>query len=249
MRILIYPYKMYSKSGKILASALNTKRLRPEGRYRSRYYDLVINWGNTTIPYWYARILNKPEAVKKATNKLESFKLFKQHNVPTPEWTEDFEEAKNWVQQGNEVYCRQDLSGHSGSGIVVCSTVETMVSAPLFTKRVKAKYEFRVHVFKGQVIDFQQKKRRNGVETSGRIRNHGHGYIYARSEVCLPSSVENTSISAVAALGLDFGAVDIGYKASTEEAFAYEVNTAPGLVGTTIDRYKQAILSLENQNV
>ncbi len=242
MRILVYPYKLGSKSSKALAQALNSIRIRPYGRYRARYYDTVINWGNTTIPYWGGNILNKPENVALATSKLTTFQKFQEHNVPCPDWTTDKQTAKQWITEGHEVYARTQLSGHSGSGIVVCSDPNNLTHAKLYTKRVKAKYEFRVHVFKGKVIDFQQKKRRNGAEANPYIRNHSNGYVYARSDVALPEVVAQAATKAVSALSLDFGAVDIGYVSLHNTAYCYEVNTAPGLENTTISKYKAAIL-------
>jgi D-alanine-D-alanine ligase-like ATP-grasp enzyme len=36
---------------------------------------------------------------------------------------------------------------------------------------------------------------------------------------------------------LDFGAVDIIYNAKRNECYVLEVNTAPGLEGTTVEKY------------
>jgi glutathione synthase/RimK-type ligase-like ATP-grasp enzyme len=38
-------------------------------------------------------------------------------------------------------------------------------------------------------------------------------------------------------LGLDFGAVDIGHRIIDNKVFVFEVNTAPGIEGTTLQRY------------
>lgn len=245
MRIIFYPYKMKSKSAKLLARRFQTVRVLPFGRYRSRYHDVVVNWGNSTIPFWGAKVLNKPEAVAISINKLKTFQKLQLKEVPTPEWTTSYETANQWLQEGHKVYARTVLSGHSGNGIVVCSinSGSPLVNAPLYTKRVKAKHEYRVHVFNGSIIDQQQKKRRNGVETTGLIRNHMNGYVFARQDVVLPEIVKSTAIAAVAALRLDFGAVDIGYVERDDKAFVYEINSAPGIEGTTIDRYEQAILN------
>jgi len=240
MRLFVYPYKLNSVSGRVLARALDTKRLRSDGKYRAKWADIVINWGNSTIPVWYARILNQPEAVKRSVNKLRTFSYLSDKGISTPEWKCNIQEAQQWAAEGHIVYCRTHLSGHSGSGIVIATTPDQVVPAPLYTKQVKASHEYRVHVFKGEVIDFQQKKRRNGAESNPLIRNHGNGYVYARNGVDLPDSTKHTAIAAVAALGLDFGAVDIAYVEDNDTSYVYEVNTAPGLVGTTISKYTEA---------
>jgi glutathione synthase/RimK-type ligase-like ATP-grasp enzyme len=128
--------------------------------------------------------------------------------------------------------------GHSGQGIETVSEGE-LPDAPLYTKRAKRKAEYRVHVLRGTIIDIQQKKRRNGSDRGALVWNHGTGYVYCREGVECPDNVKNTAILAVASLGLDFGAVDM-ILSKQDEALVLEVNTAPGLVGTTISKYKEA---------
>jgi len=193
-------------------------------------------WSNTELFSWML-----PEESKQPF----TFEKLKEHNVSTPDWTTQHETALQWIQEGHQVYSRTVLSGHSGNGIFVSSTPEGLVPAGLYTKRVKAKYEYRVHVWKGEVIDFQQKKRRNGVESNFLIRNHTNGYVFARGDVELPEMVKSESIAAISALGLDFGAVDIGYVERDNKAFVYEVNTAPGIEGTTVSRYQNVINNLK----
>jgi hypothetical protein len=245
MRIILYPYKMYSSSAKKLANALNSQRIFPHGRYRALWNDMVVNWGNSTIPTWYGRILNSPDKVANATNKLKTFRLLQEHSVRTPTFTEHRTDAQSWIREGATVYCRTKLGGHSGSGIIIANSEGTdVVDAPLYTYRVKAKKEYRVHVFKGRLLDFQQKKRRNGVETNNLIRNHRNGYVFTREGVILPTDVGVQAINAVNALGLDFGAVDIGYVEREDKAYVYEVNTAPGLENSTIELYSNAIMEI-----
>jgi glutathione synthase/RimK-type ligase-like ATP-grasp enzyme len=153
-------------------------------------------------------------------------------------------EALFWIENGKKVVCRTLLTGHSGNGIVIASTAEEVVEAPLYTEFINKDKEFRVHVFNGAIIDFQQKKKRNGVEANGDIRNHGNGWVYARSDVTLPPLVAEQSIKAVSSLRLDFGAVDI-CTSLEGGVFVFEVNTAPGLEGTTLAKYVEAIKKYE----
>jgi glutathione synthase/RimK-type ligase-like ATP-grasp enzyme len=183
--------------------------------------------------------LNKHEAIALAANKLKTFETLAAANFEhLPSWCTGIMQAVNWIEDGHKVYCRTSLTGHSGSGIVIASTTNELVQAPLYTQATKHKYEFRVHVFKGKVIDVQQKKKRldyTGPNTG--IRNHSNGYIYARVDVNVPEILLSSSIQAVSLLGLDFGAVDVGYRERDSRVFIFEINTAPGLVGTTLDKY------------
>jgi D-alanine-D-alanine ligase-like ATP-grasp enzyme len=98
-------------------------------------------------------------------------------------------------------------------------------------------------VWDGNIIDIQEKKRKKETpddQVNWQIRNHDNGFIFARSEVAPPRCILDYSLAAVSALGLDFGAVDLGYNVKREEAVVYEVNTAPGLEGSTLDAYFEA---------
>lgn len=119
-----------------------------------------------------------------------------------------------------------------------------IVEAPLYTKYIKKANEYRIHVFDGVVIDIQQKRKRQEIpneEINYQIRNHTNGWVYCHDNVQCPSIAVDNAIRAVAVLGLDFGAVDVGYNDNNEAACVYEVNTAPGLEGTTLEKYREAL--------
>jgi glutathione synthase/RimK-type ligase-like ATP-grasp enzyme len=65
--------------------------------------------------------------------------------------------------------------------------------------------------------------------------------VYARAEILPPEELLSSACKAVNLLGLDFGAVDIGHRLIDNKFFVFEVNTAPGLEGTTLDKYAKAI--------
>lgn len=143
------------------------------------------------------------------------------------------------------VVCRTLLRGHSGRGIVIADDVSELVQAPLYTQYIKKQSEYRVHVFFGEVIDIQKKMRRSDTpdsEVDWRVRNHSNGFVYGRDEVRLPDGAQQLCIEAVSALGLDFGAVDIIHNAHYDEYYVLEVNTAPGLSGTTLEVYTDAFI-------
>jgi hypothetical protein len=99
-------------------------------------------------------------------------------------------------------------------------------------------------VFDGRAIDVQQKRRRReDDDVNYQIRNADNGWVYCRGGVVAPQCVVDAAISAVAALGLDFGAADVGYNMHYNLATVYEVNTAPGLEGHTLDVYRNALMA------
>lgn len=246
MPIKIAPYKLGSKSAKLLANKLGVLRVRDS--YTPKLRDTIINWGKSNLITSYpANVINNPNAVRIASNKLLTYQTLDDGEVTyLPEWTTSKLEAEQWITEGYKVYCRTTLTGHSGSGIVIASTIDELVTAPLYTRNSKSKYEYRVHVFKGNVIDVQQKKKRSdweGTSIPG-IRNFANGWVYAREGVECNSFVTDAAIHAVKTIGLDFGAVDIAYNQHDGKVTLYEVNTAPGIEGTTLDNYAQAFKEL-----
>jgi glutathione synthase/RimK-type ligase-like ATP-grasp enzyme len=240
----IIPYKIGSQSASILAEVLGIWRVNPKKTTRVKT-DTLINWGCSQIvrPIQCKTILNLPEYVTLASNKLSSFKEFKQAGVPTPEWTEDRVEAIKALANGRTICVRHKLNGHSGEGLQLVAPGEELPEAPLYTTYIPKDEEYRVHVFDGRVIFTQRKARKLEVpdeEVNWKVRNLAGGFIYANQAVELSPIAADIAVDAVNALGLDFGAVDIIYNKRRDAYYVLEVNTAPGLSGSTLDAYVEA---------
>lgn len=242
----IYAYKTGSKSARALADALGIKIVKHEGKRLNMRGSTLINWGASGVARDIVNktILNAPEAIARASNKLKTFELFKEHGVPSPEWTTDVDVAAEWVNQGFSAVQRNKLTGHSGEGIEIIEPAEGpggLTKAPLYTKYVKKDQEYRIHVFRGEIIFQQRKARKKEVpdeEVNWKVRNLAGGFIFANVDVVAPDSVCRAALAAVDALGLDFGAVDV-ITNKKGEAFALEVNTACGLEGSTLEAYRK----------
>jgi glutathione synthase/RimK-type ligase-like ATP-grasp enzyme len=172
-----------------------------------------------------------------ASNKIRTFSTWANAGVSCPEWTTDPNVAHTWYDDGNTVFARTRLQGHSGDGIIILDGSNDFVMAPLYTKYIKKKKEFRVHVFNKKVIDIQEKRRSMGSDAGFLIRNHANGFVFCRDDIVEPSDLRDVAIQAVTSLGLDFGAADIIYNEHYNKCYALEVNTAPGLEGTTLQSY------------
>lgn len=243
MSLKLFPYKPSSVSAKRLARRLGI--LRVSQFYNAKRKDVIINWGASHPPQFKSMLhdLNKHEAIALACNKLNTFtELDCKGFGQIPQYTILKDVAKQWCNEGETVYCRTKVSSHSGNGIVICNDANALPNAPLYTVKANHKHEYRVHVFKGEVLYVQQKKKRLGstIRNSG-IRNHGNDWVY-----CIPTDTPSelllsSCVRAVQLLGLDFGAVDIGHRIRDNRFFVFEVNTAPGLEGTTLDKYAKAI--------
>ena len=239
-RVRVLPYKSYSKSAKALARALPCKRLIVDpdrSRFKRRQRDVVINWGNSTQAHR-ATLNGASEALLRATNKLAFFQHFQSKDYVPQFWTNQ----EDIPDEAFPVVCRTVLSGHSGSGIVLARIRSELVPAPLYVKYVPKTEEYRIHVGRltdgsTTIIGVQQKKRRlNHDQPNWQIRNYGNGFTYAREGVDPPARVLDVAHDCLLHCGLDFGAVDVGYH-EKYGVFVYEINTAPGLEGSTLDDY------------
>lgn len=241
----IYSYNPGSESAKALAEALGIKRIKHEGKDLNLKQSILINWGASKIErvmHGIKQILNMPECVAKATNKLHTFKALEEAEVSIPEFTTNKEEAIGFLQDGKDraIVCRTKLTGHSGEGIVIAETAEQVVDAPLYTLYIKKKEEYRIHVMHGEAFFVQRKARKLEVaddQVNWKVRNLAGGFIFANKDVEVAEEAKQQAIMAVDALGLDFGAVDIIWNEKENKYYVLEVNTACGLEGTTLEKY------------
>ena len=256
MKTFLLPYKAESNSAKALGQALNIKRIKLEN---SKFVDspnkIVINWGNSKSNYKLAKYINHPRYVGIASNKLKFFQTIEEYNmhceeehkVNIPEWTQSADIAQDWLNNESDVICRHTLTGHSGEGIELIHFDEHVSDLPppakLYTKYVKKRDEYRIHILNGIVFDVQKKasRRTHATPTNYQIRNHDNGFVFIRHRVDPPQDVINQARLAVNVVGLHFGAVDVIWNEKKQYACVLEINTACGLQNTTLRRYRNSL--------
>lgn len=251
--MFLFSYKFGSRSARALSQAANLKRIRHVGsRFRPNPNKTILNWGSSTLPDGFnaCSIINTPEAVARASNKLRFFEFLEELDVRTPDVALSAGEVLLDIEdKPTDKVCwlaRTVLEGNSGAGIeLIYGGQEDIPEARLYTKYVPKQDEYRVHVFNGRVLKVQRKARRHDVpddEVNWQVRNHSNGFIFAANEDHeAPEDVTNQSVACVRELGLDFGAVDVVWNDRKGEAYVLEVNTAPGLEGDTLGRYVEAL--------
>ncbi len=111
-------------------------------------------------------------------------------------------------------------------------------------KYILKRQEYRAHVVCGQVVKVQRKRRRRGVYVDPTVRNLANGWVFC-NEPMWPQQHKEIAIAAVSSLGLDFGAVDCATN-KLGKLFVFEVNTAPGLQGSTLEAYATAFTDWDN---
>lgn len=232
MRVRIVPYNSRSKSARLLAKALTEELGYRVWLGAPRYNQANIYWGN-------------PGGAN--ASKLDTFRILESAGVSIPDYTTDPEVAKQWLSTGSKVVCRRLLRASEGRGIVLATTSESLVQAPLYVKYVPKKKEFRVHVAGGEVILVQQKKKRRGVDANAQIRNHGD-WVFCLNDIEEPDDLRTVGHAAVMAVcpSTLCGAVDIVWNKKQNKCFVLEVNSAPGLCPKTAKIYAQFIKERAN---
>lgn len=180
-------------------------------------------------------------------DKCNQYRWFSNNAIPCPEFTFERSVASNWLADGNIVFCRTLTRASEGRGIVVAETVDQLVDAPVYTKYTKKKREFRVHIFKDQVVQVVEKRKRAGWtgERDTRIRNSNNGYVFCRDVSSIPAGLHQLALQASRVTNSDFKGVDIGYNELKDQLFVIEVNSAPGIEGSNVDDYVNTILSYQ----
>jgi D-alanine-D-alanine ligase-like ATP-grasp enzyme len=183
--------------------------------------------------------------LREGTDKLTQFQRFKDAKVSSPDFTTDRAVAADWCRAGSPVVCRTLLRGSEGRGIVVAELENQLVQAPLYTRYVKKKKEFRVHVLNGKVIDVQEKRKQKDFpddpQRDIRIRNLANGFVFCREDVREPDGLRRLALEAVQALGYTLGAVDVVFNERLGVLYVLEVNSTPGMEGTTLQKYADEI--------
>lgn len=243
----IYPYKAASQSARNLADQMNIPLIgRDIHLARGRPEITIINWGSGDLPAEISRcrVINRQDAIGRAVNKLSTFRALHASNVAMPEWTESRTEAARWLSSGSAVCARTTLEGKDGDGLILMKEHKTdwlgrpleIPTAPLYTKFIRARAEYRINVCNGTTMGVQLKVP-TGTNPNHDIKTGGNGYAFRLlDENEIPRGIRPVARAAVTALGLDFGGVDL-IVGLDGRAYVLEINTAPELTPAMIRAY------------
>lgn len=250
-RFILYPYKMGSASGKLLAKTLDALRVYPDRDYRPRPSDVIVNWGSGYIPNWKdslespKQVINHWKQVCNAIDKRISFKKFLENGIHTPAISYNREDAIEWLVDGHVVIGRKTLEGTRGEGIIEMTKPSQFQECCMYSLYEETTKEFRVYTFNGKFLDALEKRRDSDMLAANkinyRVRTEENGWVFCHNNVQVPVQVATQAVNAVKALGLVFGGVDVIWNEKQKRAVVLEVNTAPGIFGTTVSLYANAI--------
>jgi hypothetical protein len=184
-----------------------------------------------------------------SVDKLYQYNWFKEKNIPALEFTDDYSVLRKWLGEGHTIFGRMLLNSSCGKGIVVIppdtsnDDLDSLTPCPVYTKYKKKKREFRVHVYKDKVVAVTEKRRRTGFEgqPNAMIRNLENGYVFCQTVENEPEGLRQLALQAAEVSPSDFRGVDVGFNEHFGELFVIEVNSAPGIQGSNVKAYMEAI--------
>lgn len=226
-----------SETGPRLASYLGIEAGSTMPRER---YDYIVRWGNAgRVAYAPSDFtLNKRSALCKSTNKKRSLERMRGAGVPVPPF------SNNWTDLEFPILERS-MSHMEGRDInLLMQPHDVTGDADFYTQYIQKQLEFRVHVFKGEIIKVSQKRRRDTEPEYDPICwNYNSGWRFLSPDT-QPLGLQQ-SIPAVTCHELDFGAVDVLIDPEGNP-YVLEVNTAPGCCDATLELYGSKIAGAIN---
>lgn len=243
----MYPWSMDSQPAERLRNALS-KRLgyKVQKLYGHKESDVesgqaIIDWGRSDKPNWFKPglfWLNHPDKIRNSVDKLRSFTCFKEAGVHCVPFTTSYEKALEWVKE-DWVCARADTKGYDGKGLHLAKSQGQLINyAPLYTKFIKAKAEYRSYVFRGKCVDLLKKFSEKGGDPN--IRTDSNGWNYTYNFGAEPEGYEKLSIKAIKSCGLDFGGVDLLWNG--EDWWVLEVNTAPDINYAAVEIFADEVV-------
>jgi hypothetical protein len=218
--------------------------------------SVIVCWGAPLPKINGIRMLN---AVLKPMNKYQQFEAFINHGVPTVQMRAP--SRKNSYGVTHEQFIQGGwfprTNWHQG-GADFLAPIERI---DFYTKKENFLKEYRIHSFDGKSIRAGEKVLRDGFTlptpgTEWRPNNVGIAHPWVRSFDAgwrvkydgFQSTPEMRALAAsgVKALGLTFGAVDMGQTA--DGLMIIEVNSAPGIEGGTLQAYIAKITKWIEEN-
>lgn len=118
-----------------------------------------------------------------------------------------------------------------------------LATGDYYVEYVPTKHEHRIHVFNGESIRVAMKVPRTD-NPHPKFRSWQAGWRFGVNPeytAMLPPKARDYAVQACKALGYEFGAVDVATTTSGK-ALVWEVNSGPGIEGSTVDCYAKAIL-------
>lgn len=230
-RPVILYHRSTGRTARMLSEVLHLDRVKAVDPYT----PVVIRWGSSA-PAALDFAINTRQSIALTSHGLNSLQVMEEAGVPVPAvWT------RPPVEQELYPILARTINHRGGMDIYWCQDHDEALATGrhFFTQYTPVDMEFRAHVFGGKVLRvFRKVKREEGADD--KIRTSYRGWGYSRvTERSIGESGVSVSLNAVSALGLAFGAVDLGYNSETGKFVVFEANTGPSLNTISLLYYAQ----------
>lgn len=186
--------------------------------------DTIVGWGEF-IPFGGVKILNG----KPIKTKWEELSLLSEGDVPVPPF-----DRKNW----GKGWLPRSLHHQEGSDFLPKGE---RPPAAFYTRKLDIVEEYRFHIFGDKSIR-AGKKIPMREDHHPWVRSWQHGWKISYGDYDFPKRGRLLAKKAIATVGYDFGAVDVG-RLKGGEFVVLELGSRPGLEvgGKTVVKYAEAI--------
>lgn len=180
--------------------------------------QVVFNYGSSK-PVLLPNMINPPAAVELSVNKINTYRVLKANLIPTVSFVLN---EKDVPQTWNWVVCRSTVTGRNCEGVLITRPYDLLKDCPLYTKYFTHTDEYRIVVYKNNVIARYRKANLNEGQYELELMTHG-GF----------EEVDEPCIQAARAIGLDYCGVDVLCNERTGNYLVLELNSGPLLTDET----------------
>jgi len=187
---------------------------------------LVLNWGSSdSLPQGLVA-LNRPEAVRIASDQLESLRRLQELAPRTVVNPHDI----GLLGSDHVVAKRRHGSRGSGKAVLAAdASVRDLAGYDLYQRFIPDRREYRISVLSGRIVSAYRKLPPDGAAAE-ELRPQ---WTFERA-VELPRGVAQIARDAAARIGLDYAGVDVVEDTSSGHAYCLEANSAPGMSEETV---------------
>lgn len=216
----------------------NVERVANQGAYLRLVHDaseiphdaqmppLVLNWGRSESLPDDLVALNRPDAVRIASDQVESLRRLGELAPRTVLRPQDMHLL------GSERVVAKRRQGARGSGkavIAADAALAERIHHDLFQEFIPDRNEFRVSVLNGRVVSAYAKRAPTGTDAENLRPDWSHELVQT-----LPAAVASVARDGARRIGLDYAGIDVIVDRRTGRTYCLEANAAPGMSEQTL---------------
>lgn len=194
-------------------------------------------------------IINDLDAVKNNADKIKMKQIFKENDIPSPDFAPNTEEGRKYFQDNgyNVVYKKRYHRGGIGMELVPLDQISKfegeIYKGGILERRLNVKREWRIHACPKLNLTFSVEKRKRYDKIHEVIRNNDNCVF--KVDFAIPENWNEAlemASKAVDIMGLDIGAVDLVW--TGKNYYVIETNSGPGMGEQTSQWYADTLTQL-----